>query len=56
MIMIELKLTVDEINLVLRGLNELPAKESLLLILKLQNEGQKQFDEQNKQPTQNETY
>jgi hypothetical protein len=31
------------------GLQELPAKLSLQLILKLQNEGQKQFDEQNKQ-------
>lgn len=48
--MIELSLTVEEINLVLKGLNELPAKESLFLILKLQNEGQRQFDEQNKKP------
>ena len=43
--MIELKLTVDEVNLILVGLNELPAKQSLMLILKIQREGQKQFEE-----------
>lgn len=46
--MIELKLTVDEVNLILNGLEELPAKKSMLLILKIKLEGQKQFDEQNK--------
>jgi hypothetical protein len=47
--MIKLELTIEEVNLILVGLQELPAKLSLQLILKLQNEGQKQFDEQNKQ-------
>lgn len=45
-IMIELKLTVEEINLVLAGLQELPARVSMQLILKLQSEGQKQFEKQ----------
>jgi len=46
--MIKLELTVEEINIVLKGLQELPAKESFGLIIKLQLEGQKQFEEQNK--------
>lgn len=48
--MIKLELTVEEINLILTGLQELPAKQSLQLILKVQSEGQKQFEEQNKKP------
>lgn len=44
--MIQLKLTVEEVNLILAGLQELPAKMSMQLILKLQSEGQKQFEEQ----------
>ncbi|MFZ4545869.1 MAG: hypothetical protein ACOYN4_00460 [Bacteroidales bacterium] len=46
--MIKLELTVEEINLVLAGLQELPAKTSMQLIIKLQTEGQKQFEEQQK--------
>lgn len=46
--MIELKLTVEEANLILQGLQELPAKVSMQLIIKLQSEGQRQFEEQNK--------
>jgi hypothetical protein len=46
--MIELKLTIEEVNLILVGLHELPAKVSMQLILKLQSEGQRQFEEQQK--------
>ncbi len=46
--MLHFDLTVEEINLILSGLQELPAKVSMPLILKLQAEGQKQFEEQNK--------
>ena len=46
--MIEFKLTVEEANLILSALQELPAKTSMQLILKIQNEGQKQFEEQEK--------
>lgn len=45
------KVTVEESNIILAGLQELPAKVSMPLILKLQAEGQKQFEEQNK-PTE----
>lgn len=43
----EFKLTIEELNLILAGLSELPAKMSMPLILKLQAEGQRQFEEQN---------
>jgi hypothetical protein len=46
--MIEFKLTLEEANLIIAGLQELPARASMQLILKLQAEGQKQFEEQNK--------
>lgn len=46
--MIKLELTIEEVNLILMGLQELPAKISMQLLLKLQSEGQKQFDQQNK--------
>jgi hypothetical protein len=46
--MIEYKLTVEKVNLIIKGLRELPAKESMSLILELQTEGQRQFEEQNK--------
>ena len=52
--MIKLELTVEETNLILAGLQELPAKVSLQLILKLQTEGRRQLEEQNKQ-TKEET-
>lgn len=42
------KLSVEEANLIIAGLQELPAKVSMQLIIKLQNEGQRQFEEQNK--------
>lgn len=42
------ELTVEESNLVIAGLQELPAKISMPLIIKLQAEGQKQFEEQRK--------
>lgn len=44
--MIKLEFTVEEVNLILAGLQELPAKLSLQLIIKLQKEAQKQFEEQ----------
>ena len=47
--MIELSLTVEKVNLILKGLLKLPAEESMQLILELQAEGQRQFEEQNKQ-------
>ncbi len=46
--MIEYKLTIEEANLIIAGLQELPARLSMQLILKLQSEGQKQFEQQNK--------
>lgn len=48
--MIHFELTIEEANLIISGLQELPAKISMPLILKLQTEGQKQFEEQQKQP------
>lgn len=42
------KLTVSEANLIITALQELPAKVSMELILKLDAEGKKQFEEQNK--------
>lgn len=47
-IILELKISVQELNTILLGLQELPAKISMPLILKLQAEGQKQFEEQTK--------
>jgi len=47
--MIKFELTTEEVNLILTGLQELPAKVSMQLIIKLHHEGQKQFEEQNKQ-------
>lgn len=46
--MIKFELTTEEVNLILTGLQELPAKVSMQLIIKLQSEGQRQFEEQNK--------
>lgn len=48
--MITLNLTVEEVNLILAGLHELPAKVSINLIMKLQAEGQKQFEAQQNKP------
>lgn len=43
--MITFELTVDEVNLILSALQELPAKLSMQLIIKLKEEGQKQITE-----------
>lgn len=42
--MITLQFTVDEVNLILNALQELPAKVSMQLMIKVQSEGQKQFE------------
>ena len=43
--MIDLKdKTLDEVNLILKGLLELPAKESMNLIIEIQNEAQEQLN------------
>jgi len=46
--MIKYELTPEKVNLILKGLLKLPAEESMQLILELQTEGQRQFEEQNK--------
>ena len=46
--MIKLELTVDEVNLILTALQELPYKVAAPLIQKISTEGQKQFEEQQK--------
>lgn len=40
--MIDLKLTVEEINTILQGLAELPAKKSMVLIQKIHQEATEQ--------------
>lgn len=42
------KVSLEESNIILSGLQELPAKISMPLIMRLQAEGQKQFEEQTK--------
>ena len=49
--MIKLEFTLEEINKVLSGLLELPAKTSMNLYLRLQQEAQKQVDELEKKET-----
>lgn len=44
--MIELKLTIEEVNMILAALQELPYKTSAVLIAKIKTEGDKQYDEQ----------
>lgn len=44
--MIEYKLTVEEVDLILTGLLELPAKDSMALILRLDNEAKEQLEKQ----------
>jgi hypothetical protein len=46
--MIKLELTVEEVNLILGALQELPYKVSSELIIKIKSEGDKQFEELNK--------
>jgi len=49
--MIKLEFTLEEINKVLSGLLELPAKISMDLYLRLQQEAQKQINELEKKET-----
>ena len=44
--MIKLEFTIEEVNLILKGLQELPFKISAELIAKVKTEGDKQFNEQ----------
>lgn len=44
--MIKIEFTLDEINLVISALSELPFKVTAPLIGKLKTEGDKQFEEQ----------
>lgn len=46
--MIKLELTVDEVNLILKGLSKLPLELSIELFNKIKIDGDKQFDEMNK--------
>jgi hypothetical protein len=46
--MIKLELKIEEVNLILAALQELPYKVSAELIVKIKTEGDKQFNEQNK--------
>ena len=46
--MVEFKLSIEEINLVLKGLLELPAKDSMKLILKVEQEAIKMLNELDK--------
>jgi len=43
--MFELKLTEQEVNIILAGLGELPAKHSIDLIAKIKNECETQIEE-----------
>lgn len=45
---IKLELTVEEVNLILSALTELPYKTSAILVAKIKTEGDKQFEEQQK--------
>ena len=47
------ELSLEEVNLVLAGLSELPAKQSLSLILKLQEEASAQIKAKNEAEKQN---
>lgn len=51
--MIDLSLTVEDINIILGGLGELPAKVSMKLIVKIQEQAQPQIvSESIPQPTE----
>jgi hypothetical protein len=43
---ITFEFTVEEVNIILQGLSELPAKTSMLLLQKIQEEGNKQIYQQ----------
>lgn len=47
-IVIKLELTIEEVNLVLSSLQELPYKISAPLLTKIKTEGDKQFNEAGK--------
>ena len=46
--MIKLELTIEEINLILAALQEMPYKITVNLIDKIKAEGDRQFEEQKK--------
>ncbi len=52
--MIVLKLSTEEIGLAIKGLLELPAKESLDLILKIDEEAKTQLEEEKQSNSKNE--
>lgn len=41
--MVKLELTTDEVNIILAGLGELPAKHSINLLIKVQQQAQEQL-------------
>lgn len=49
---VKLELTISEWDLILKGLLELPAKDSIKLILKVDSIGKTQIEEQNKSQPQ----
>lgn len=51
---IKLDFTVEECNLILKALGELPAKESIVMINKISSEAQKQLKEQEKKDVKND--
>jgi len=53
--MIELKLTLEEINLLLEGLSEMPFKKSYQLIAKIQKQATPQAEKDNKVETPSKT-
>jgi len=53
---ITLYLTVEEVNVIIQGLGELPAKTSMTLIKKIQEEGSKQLQSNNYTQNGNQTY
>ncbi len=53
---ITLYLTVEEVNVIIQGLGELPAKTSMTLIEKIQEEGSKQLQSNNYTQNGNQTY
>jgi hypothetical protein len=53
---ITLYLTVEEVNVIIQGLGELPAKTSMALIQKIQDEGSKQLQPNNYTQNGNQTY
>jgi len=50
--MIKLEFTPEKVNLILKGLLELPAKDSIDLIIEIQSNAQSQINESKKVTTQ----